>query len=148
MTYLHRVQERVGKGEFDPAITKVVHFIRNPEAELARQAEQTRISSLQTENEALRAQLSESVDKTPGSDSESLAAAMAKAQIVSLERKVKSPPLATLMPMQQYSLILIQGHHLQHKSKSPIPRTLLLRCHAFCWQLPFCNNISTWGQMG
>ncbi len=82
------MQERVGKGEYDPATTRVVHFVRNPEAEMARQAEDAVLSSLQTENEALRTQLNQGIGKAASSDSENLAAAMAKAQVVSLERKV------------------------------------------------------------
>lgn len=83
------LQERVGKGELNTATTKVLHFVRNPEAELARQAEQAKLEGLQAENDALRLQLSQELRNEPGSDAESVAAAMAKAQVVSLERKAR-----------------------------------------------------------
>lgn len=82
------LQERLGRGELNTATTKVLHFIRNPEAELARQAEQAKLEGLQATNDALRLQLSQETRNEPGSDAESVAAAMAKAQVVSLERKV------------------------------------------------------------
>ena len=83
------LQERLGKGELNTATTKVLHFIRNPEAELARQAEQAKLEGLQAENDALRLQISQEMRNEPGLDAESVAAAMAKAQVVSLERKVR-----------------------------------------------------------
>lgn len=51
------VQERVGRGEFNAATTRVLHFKYNPEAEMAREARDARLAQLQSENEALRQHL-------------------------------------------------------------------------------------------
>ncbi|KAK9839177.1 hypothetical protein WJX74_010992 [Apatococcus lobatus] len=82
------LERRLGRGELNTETTKVLHFIRNPEAELARQADQAKLEGLQAENDALRMQLSQEMKTEPGSGAESVAAATAKAQVVSLERKV------------------------------------------------------------
>ena len=66
----------------------MLHFIRSPEAELARQADQAKLETLQAENEALRSQLSHGIEMSDESQSENVAAAMAKAHVVGLERKV------------------------------------------------------------
>ena len=51
------LQARVGAGEFNAATTKVLHFRHNPEAELAREARDARVAELESENDALRAQV-------------------------------------------------------------------------------------------
>lgn len=48
------LQERVGRGEYNAATTRVLHFKFNPEAELAREARDARLAELESENEALR----------------------------------------------------------------------------------------------
>ncbi len=48
------LQERVGRGEYNPDTTKVLHFKGNPETELYRAAKEARIAELESENEALR----------------------------------------------------------------------------------------------
>ena len=67
----------------------MLHFIRNPEAELSQRAEQAKLEALQAENDALQLLISQKTSAEPGSDSDSVAAAIAKAQVVSLERKVR-----------------------------------------------------------
>ncbi|KAL4524794.1 hypothetical protein Ndes2526B_g06984 [Nannochloris sp. 'desiccata'] len=62
------LQERVGRGEYNPETTKVLHFKGNPEAELFRAAKEARIAELESENEALRqsVQRVEAAAATPG----------------------------------------------------------------------------------
>lgn len=50
-------QERLGRGEYNAATTRVLHFKYNPEAELAREARDARLAELESENEALRQNL-------------------------------------------------------------------------------------------
>lgn len=50
-------QERVGRGEYNAATTRVLHFKYNPEAELAREARDARVAALESENSALRQHL-------------------------------------------------------------------------------------------
>lgn len=47
-------QERLGRGEYNAATTRVLHFKFNPEAEMAREARDARLAELESENEALR----------------------------------------------------------------------------------------------
>ncbi len=51
------MQERLGRGEYNAATTRVLHFKYNPEAELAREARDARVAELESENEALRENL-------------------------------------------------------------------------------------------
>lgn len=62
------LQERVGRGEYNPETTKVLHFKSNPEAELSRAAKEARIAELESENEALRQSMQrvEAATATPG----------------------------------------------------------------------------------
>lgn len=62
------LQERVGRGEYNPETTKVLHFKGNPEAELSRAAKDALISELESENEALRQSMQrvEAATATPG----------------------------------------------------------------------------------
>jgi mitotic spindle assembly checkpoint protein MAD1 len=46
--------ERVGRGEFNPDTTRVLHLRANPEAELARAGRDARVAELESENDALR----------------------------------------------------------------------------------------------
>ncbi len=51
------MQERLGRGEFNPATTRVLHYVHNPEAQALREADAGKISQLQAEAAALRSQL-------------------------------------------------------------------------------------------
>lgn len=44
------LQARLGRGEFNSETTRVLHFVRNPEAEAQRQIAEARISELDAEN--------------------------------------------------------------------------------------------------
>lgn len=44
------LQARLGRGEFNSETTRVLHFVRNPEAEAQRQIAETRMSELDAEN--------------------------------------------------------------------------------------------------
>lgn len=44
------LQARLGRGEFNSETTRVLHFVRNPEAEAHRQIAEARISELDAEN--------------------------------------------------------------------------------------------------
>lgn len=48
------LEERVARGEYNPATTKVLHLRSNPEAELHRVAQESRIAELESENDALK----------------------------------------------------------------------------------------------
>lgn len=55
---LHRqvalLQDRVGRGEFNPETTRVLHLRNNPEAEVQQAAHEARVAELESENQALR----------------------------------------------------------------------------------------------
>lgn len=79
----------MGRGEYNPANTRVLHFVHNPEAEARREQEAARISELETESTALRAQLQAlQQPAAPGEEQNSMAAAVHAAEKVVLERKV------------------------------------------------------------
>ncbi|CAL8462910.1 g2444 [Coccomyxa elongata] len=83
------LEERLGRGEFNPATTRVLHFVHNPEAEACREAEAAQLTSLQAEAAALRAQLAVLSSASGGaSDPSAPAAAVAAAEKTLLERKV------------------------------------------------------------
>jgi hypothetical protein len=50
-------QERLGRGEYNAATTRVLHFKFNPEAEMAREVRDARVAELESENEALKQHL-------------------------------------------------------------------------------------------
>lgn len=80
------LQNRLGKGEFNKTTTRVLHFKRNPEAEAKQKAEQSRCSSLEAENVALKSQL----QKLEGQSVEpaSIDTAVKEAQIAVLHHRV------------------------------------------------------------
>jgi hypothetical protein len=47
-------QARLGRGEFNPETTRVLHYVRNPEAETQRQLAETHIAELDAENKVLQ----------------------------------------------------------------------------------------------
>ncbi|KAI3433390.1 hypothetical protein D9Q98_003206 [Chlorella vulgaris] len=51
------MQERLGRGEYNAATTRVLHFKFNPEAEMAREVRDARVAELESENEALKQHL-------------------------------------------------------------------------------------------
>jgi mitotic spindle assembly checkpoint protein MAD1 len=71
------LQERVGRGEYNPDTTKVLHFKANPEAELERAAKEAKIAELESENEALRQSMQRveaaAAAATPGAAGDGLA---------------------------------------------------------------------------
>ena len=83
------MQARAGRGE-DPANTRVLHFVHNPEAEARREHEAARIGELEAESATLRAQLQALQPKEAGGGLESMAAAVAAAEKTVLEQKVTS----------------------------------------------------------
>lgn len=51
---LRCTQARLGRGEFNPETTRVLHYVRNPEAETQRQLAETHIVELDAENKVLQ----------------------------------------------------------------------------------------------
>eukprot|EP00887_Chlorella_sp_A99_P005609 scaffold1.g5609.t1 len=51
------LQERLGRGEYNPATTRVLHLKHNPETEVQRELRDTRVAELEAENGALRSTL-------------------------------------------------------------------------------------------
>ena len=93
-------QERLGRGEFNPETTRVLHFVRNPQAEEQQQTAEARIAELIAENGALRSQLQRresaraatgaaAPDAEPGSSRPGVAAALAEAELAIAQRKVR-----------------------------------------------------------
>ena len=93
-------QERLGRGEFNAETTRVLHFVRNPQAEEQRQTAEARIAELDAENGALRSQLQRlesaraatgaaAPDAEPGSSKPGVAAALAEAELAIAQRKVE-----------------------------------------------------------
>lgn len=81
-------QERLGRGEYNPATTRVLHFVHNPETEARREADTAQISQLQAEAAALRAELAVLKSGASASDPTAPATAVAAAEKTLLERKV------------------------------------------------------------
>ena len=84
----------MGRGEYNPANTRVLHFVHNPEAEARREHEAGRISDLEAEAATLRAQLQAlqqrpaGAEAVPGGQQQSVLSAVAAAEKTVLERKV------------------------------------------------------------
>ena len=85
----------MGRGEYNPVNTRVLHFVHNPEAEARREHEAGRISDLEAEAATLRAQLQAlqqrpaGAEATPEGEKQSMLSAVATAEKTVLERKVK-----------------------------------------------------------
>ena len=81
------MQERLNKGEFNKATTRVLHFKKNPEAAALAKAEQSRNSKLEAENNALKSQL----QKLEGQSAQpaSVNSAVQEAQITLLQHEVQ-----------------------------------------------------------
>ncbi|KAL4423583.1 hypothetical protein ABPG77_004623 [Micractinium sp. CCAP 211/92] len=76
------LQERLGRGEYNAATTRVLHFKYNPEAELAREARDARVAELESENEALRENLGRlEAAAAQGKTNEAAAGSMRVAQL-------------------------------------------------------------------
>ena len=87
------LQERLGRGEYNKATTKVLHFKRNPEAIAVEALEQKRCSTLEAENAALKGQLQKLEQKSSSiagghADTGSVDSAVKEAQISVLQRQV------------------------------------------------------------
>jgi len=93
------LQERLGKGEFDRSKTRVVHFKRNPEAVAVDKAQQSRCSTLQAENTALKGQLQKLEGQSAAAAAGSIDAAVQEAQITVLQHQVLPH---TLRPLAQH----------------------------------------------
>ncbi len=84
------MQERVGSGVYNTKTTKVLHFIRNPEAEAVKELQSSQMANLAAENEALRAQ----IERTGGGEGAgSVETAVLQAEIAVLKRKVHDLPI-------------------------------------------------------
>ena len=79
----------MGRGEYNPANSRVLHFVHNPEAEARREHEAARISEMEAESATLRAQLQALQPKEAGAEPESMSAAVAAAEKTVLEQKVR-----------------------------------------------------------
>ena len=93
------LQEKLGRGEYNKATTKVLHFKRNPEAIAVEALEQKRCSTLEAENAALKGQLQKLEQQSPSAagahaEAGSVDSAVKEAQISVLQRQVtaKCPP--------------------------------------------------------
>lgn len=87
------LQEKLGKGEFNKATTKVLHFKRNPEALAVETAEQNRFIKLEAENTSLKVQLQKTEHPQPdagSSNTSSVQSAVKDAEITVLQRQVGS----------------------------------------------------------
>ena len=87
------LQEKLGKGEFNKATTKVLHFKRNPEALAAEKVEQNKFIKLEAENKSLKAQLGklerQKSGAGPGSaEAGSVQSAVKDAEIAVLQHQV------------------------------------------------------------
>lgn len=87
------LQEKLGKGEYNQATTKVLHFKKNPEAKAVEALEQKRCSTLEAENAALKGQLQkleqQSLSAAGGHvEAGGVDAAVREAQISVLQRQV------------------------------------------------------------
>ncbi|KAA6425687.1 MAG: hypothetical protein FRX49_04584 [Trebouxia sp. A1-2] len=82
------LQERLGKGEFDRSKTRVIHFKHNPEAEAVEKAQQSKCSTLQAENTALKGQLQKLEGHSAAAAAGSIDVAVQEAQITVLQHKV------------------------------------------------------------
>jgi hypothetical protein len=89
-------QTRLGRGEFDTETTRVLHLVRNPEAEQQREIAAARIVALEEENAALRSEFRklESQQQQPlqvgtvNTEAPGVEAAMVNSEIAISKRKV------------------------------------------------------------
>lgn len=85
------LQAKIGRGEYNKATTKVLHFKRNPAALAEEKAEQGQLAKLEAENASLKAQLEKSdrqqSDAGP-SEASSVQSAVKAAEITILQRQV------------------------------------------------------------
>lgn len=118
---LLQLQARVSRGEYNPANTRVLHFVHNPEAEARREHEAARISALEAESATLRAQLQalqpNQAGGGPAEEQLSMSAAVAAAEKTVLERKVS--PLYC---------ICLHFHHTLSFLIRPVASLIALRC--------------------
>ena len=105
------MQARVGRGEYNPANTRVLHFVHNPEAEARRDHEAGRISDLEAEAATLRAQLQAlrqrpaGAEAAPEGEQQSVLSAVAAAEKTVLERKVSPLPLLPAAVSEEHCII-------------------------------------------
>ena len=97
------MQERLGKGEFNRATTRVLHMVNNPEAQTWQDAHQRRVEELEASNSLLRTQLQRLEEHLSGAgttapDAAQVAsAALTDAEIIILKRKAR--------PLREFSAI-------------------------------------------
>lgn len=87
------LQEKLGRGEYNKATTKVLHFKRNPEAIAVEALEQKKCSTLEAENAALKGQLQKLEQQSSSiagghAEAGSIDSAVKEAQISVLQRQV------------------------------------------------------------
>lgn len=90
---------------YNPANTRVLHLVHNPEAEARREHEAARIGELEAESAMLRAQLQALQPKEAVGGAESMATAVAAAEKTVLEQKVST----THMPWISASGLTARG---------------------------------------
>ena len=98
------MQERLGRGEYDKAKTRVVHFVNNPETLAHRTVQSAREDGLKAENDALKEQLRLLEQRAAATGDASApdaaggeAAAVAAAHITILTGKVGGPSKAAAL---------------------------------------------------
>ena len=99
--FLCSLQEKLGRGEYNKATTKVLHFKRNPEAVAVEALAQKRCSALEAENAALKGQLQKleqqsSLSAGGHADAGSVDSAVKEAQISVLQRQVLTGPCSQI----------------------------------------------------
>jgi hypothetical protein len=84
------LQQRVGRGEYDPERTQVLHLRINPESEARRIATETRIAQLESDNEALKENITklETAMNAPSEDGSHRPAADAGLKVAQLESEL------------------------------------------------------------
>ena len=111
------LQEKLGKGEFNKATTRVLHFKRNPEALAVEKIEQNRYIKMEAENASLKAQLqkaeSHSSDAGP-SEANSVQSAVKDAEITVLQRQVSMPVRSFASISSDLGYSCHQSHNVDH----------------------------------
>lgn len=123
------VQRRLGRGEFNPETTRVLHWVRNPEVEQQREDAAAHIAELELGNSALHSQLQQleslhQQQQHPTQDGQASAgalgveAAMADTEIAISKRKVcqqSAPGLQAVLTTLCSFLLCLAFHNLDQR---------------------------------
>ena len=84
------MQMKVDRGEFNPARTRVLHYVMNPESEAHNEHQKSKIQELEAENSVLKSKLTQQQGEAASSEPKSQppTPAVVEAELLVLRQKV------------------------------------------------------------